>query len=82
MENSVYYSLIVILIIVVCLWTYDYVMYPEEPVIEEECNKEDFFGGYYYPYDYPYYWPWFYSGCNEDVFGNIRCLPVNAHPFW
>lgn len=45
-------------------------------------NKEGFFGGYYYPYDYPYYWPYFYTGCNEDVFGNIKCLPMYMHPFW
>lgn len=45
-------------------------------------SMEDFFGGYYYPYDYPYYWPYFYSGCNENVFGDIKCLPFYAHPFW
>lgn len=44
--------------------------------------KEGFFGGYVYPMDYYYYWPFFYSGCNEDVFGNIKCLPQSAHPFW
>lgn len=45
-------------------------------------SKEGFFGGYYYPYDYPYYWPYFYSGCNENVFGDVKCLPFYAHPFW
>lgn len=49
---------------------------------EEDEKKEHFFGGYYYPYDYPYYWPYFYSGCNENVFGDIKCLPFYYHPFW
>lgn len=53
--------------------TYDY-YYPKK--------EEGFFGGYYYPYDYPYYWPYFYSGCNENVFGDVKCLPFYAHPFW
>lgn len=39
-----------------------------------EKNKESFMGGYYMPYDYPFYYPMFYTGCNEDVFGNIGCL--------
>jgi hypothetical protein len=41
---------------------------------------ENFFGGYYdrgYPYDFPFpnYYPFYYSGCNENVFGEINCLP-------
>lgn len=39
----------------------------------ENINKESFMGGYYIPYDYPFYYPMFYTGCNEDVFGNIGC---------
>lgn len=45
-------------------------------------SVEGFFGGYYYPYDYPFYWPYFYSGCNETMFGDIKCLPFYANPFW
>jgi hypothetical protein len=41
---------------------------------------EGFYGGYYahgYPYNnpYPYHYPLFYSGCNENVFGEVNCLP-------
>ena len=52
--------------------------------VEKDVEKdvENFMGGYYYPYDYPYYWPYFYSGCNENVFGDVKCLPFYAHPFW
>lgn len=49
---------------------------------ESETIVEKFFGGYRYPYDYPYYWPYFYSGCNETMFGDVKCLPFNANPFW
>lgn len=45
-------------------------------------KKEGFSGGYTYFYDYPFTWPFFYSGCNSDVFNNITCLPIGAHPFW
>lgn len=45
-------------------------------------KKEAFFGGYSYFWDYPFYNPYFYSGCNEDVFSNITCLPIAVHPFW
>jgi hypothetical protein len=38
-------------------------------------EQENFYGGFYYPYDYPYYYPYFYSGCNENVFGKIKCVP-------
>lgn len=51
-------------------------------VQESKDSVEGFFGGYYYPYDYPYYWPYFYSGCNETIFGDIKCLPFYANPFW
>lgn len=60
----------------------------DDKIFENEINennakiKEDFFGGYYYPYDYPYFWPYFYTGCNENVFGDINCLPQYRHPFW
>jgi hypothetical protein len=51
--------------------------------------NEGFYGSYRNPYYQPYYyWPYnywlynYYSGCNEDVFGNIKCLPFAANPFW
>lgn len=44
--------------------------------------KEGFFGSYYYPYNSTYYWPYFYTGCNENVFGDIKCLPMYINPFW
>jgi hypothetical protein len=80
MENIVYYFIIVALILIVCLCVYDHCAHDEAITYEEEA--ENFFGGYSYPYDYPYYWPWFYTGCNEDVFGRIRCLPTSSHPYW
>jgi len=49
---------------------------------ESETLVEKFFGGYRYPYDYPYYWPYFYSGCNETMFGDVKCLPMYMNPFW
>lgn len=49
---------------------------------ESGSEIENFFGGYYYPYDYPYYWPYFYSGCNETMFGDVKCLPMYMNPFW
>ena len=53
-----------------------------QPHIIETNDLEGFFGGYYYPYDYPYYWPYFYSGCNQTMFGDIKCLPLTYNPFW
>lgn len=47
-----------------------------------QTRTEGFFGGYHYPYDYPYYWPYFYSGCNQTMFGDVKCHPLSNHPFW
>jgi hypothetical protein len=45
-------------------------------------TKENFLDSFVYPYDYPYIYPgYFYSGCNETVFGDIKCLPKSAYPF-
>ena len=46
----------------------------KEDIISNTEENENFFGGFYYPYDYPYYYPYFYSGCNENVFGKIKCI--------
>ena len=79
-------SLIIFFFIVVILW----LVYPDVQFFmsknmssnHDDDKAEGFFGGYYYPYDYPYYWPYFYTGCNENVFGDIKCLPMYMHPFW
>jgi hypothetical protein len=45
-------------------------------------KKEGFLDSFVYPYDYPFIYPgYFYSGCNETVFGDIKCLPKSAYPF-
>ena len=69
-----------IVIVICCALILFFILYPV--FNSYGVKREPFFGGYYYPYDYPYYWPFFYTGCNEDVFGNIKCLPMYMHPFW
>jgi hypothetical protein len=53
---------------------------------ECERNIEGFQGSYLFPYDYTgiYYWPagYWYTGCNETMFGDVKCLPLNANPYW
>jgi hypothetical protein len=51
------------------------------------CNMiEGFQGSYLYPYDYSsiYYWPagYWYTGCNETMFGDVKCLPHTSNPYW
>jgi len=80
------FSIIVVIVLLLLMSSFIYncdYYNPQNGNSKERKNKlETFFGGYYYPYDYPYYWPYFYSGCNENVFGQITCLPFTAHPFW
>lgn len=49
-------------------------------------NIEGFQGSYHIPYDYSgiYYWPagYWYTGCNETMFGDVKCLPRTANPYW
>jgi hypothetical protein len=81
MDNTIAYTLVIIVILfIIC----HVVPYNANDTNNNNKNKkvENFMGGYYYPYDYPYYWPYFYSGCNENVFGDVKCLPFYAHPFW
>lgn len=78
MEEVIYYAIALTVAVILALFVYDALTV--DPASKE--NGEHFFGGYYYPYDYPYYWPYFYTGCNEDMFGNIKCLPFSAFPFW
>lgn len=44
----------------------------------ENTSQENFYGGYFesgYPYDFPFplFYPFYYSGCNENVFGEVMC---------
>lgn len=48
-------------------------------VSENDSDKKENFIGYGYGYRVPYYaggyyYPYYYSGCNEDVFGNVGCF--------
>ncbi len=69
MSNIVLFITIAIVIILVIWFSISLSKEEENPETIEK------FGGFYYPYDYPYYWPYFYSGCNENMFGDISCLP-------
>lgn len=83
MDESVTYALaIIVILFIVCHVDWCNTNDTDDDKKGNKKTAENFMGGYYYPYDYPYYWPYFYSGCNENVFGDVKCLPFYAHPFW
>lgn len=70
--------LIIALLIILCLFVIIKLMNKNDA----NDKSEHFYGGYYYPYDHPFYHPYFYTGCNENVFGDLKCLPIDYNPFW
>ena len=74
-EHDMLQYMLAVFVIGVCLYVASDHMKPDT-------SKEGFLDSYVYPYDYPFIYPgYFYSGCNETIFGDIKCLPKEAYPF-